>query len=160
LSWAQLQYDHPSITSERTFACVTSRKIDSKCGVRVLQTALQLSEEFLSGEFERSDASVHVQITTALLLAQSLAKVADELPDWALREENESLLAFFEKKAAALATHTAFAGSPPNLDVKRKATAPVRRYLDIPRDSQDYLAIKKSLTSAGDFWALLKQKPL
>jgi hypothetical protein len=160
LSWAQLQYDHPSITSERAFACVTSRNIDAKCGLRVLQTALQISEEWLSGEFERTEVPAHVQITTALLLAQSLEKVAEELPDWALREENESLLTFFQKKAEVLAGNNAFTGNPPHIEPQRKKRYPTRRYLDIPSDSQDYLSIKKSLTSAGDFWALLKQKPL
>jgi hypothetical protein len=160
LNWSQLSYDHPSITADRTFACSAARDIDAKCGIRVLQTALQISEEWLSGEFDRSEFPIQVQLSATLLVAQALEKTMLTLPEWALREETETLLGFFRKKSQALSENRAFAGNAPRIERNGKAIPTARRYLDIPRDSQEYLTIKNSISSAGDFWALLKQKPL
>jgi len=160
LNWSQLSYDHPSITADRAFACSAARDIDAKCGMRVLQTALQISEEWLSGEFDRSEFPVQVQLSATLLVAQALEKTMLALPDWSLREETEALLEFFQKKSQALSENRAFAGNAPRIERSGRAFPTARRYLDIAPDSQEYLTIKNSISSAGDFWALLKQKPL
>lgn len=160
LNWSQLSYDHPSITAERAFACSAARDIDAKCGVRVLQTALQISEEWLSGEFDRSEFPIQVQLSATLLVAQALEKTMLALPDWSLRDETETLLGFFQKKSQTLSENSTFAGNAPKIERGARSFPTARRYLDVALDSQEYLSIKKSISSAGDFWALLKQKPL
>lgn len=160
LSWSQLQYDHPSITSERPFACITGREVDAKCGLRVLQTAMQLSEEWLSGEFDRNNVPPAIQLATTLLIGQSLEKLLIQLPDWSLRSETAELLNVYSQKARQL-VETKIAG-PGTLNLLRyaKPFPQPQRYVDLPPDSQDYLDIKKLLSSSADFWALLKQKSL
>lgn len=160
LNWSQLQYDHPSITSDRPFICAASRHIDALCGVRILQTALQISEEWLSGELDRSGYPVQVQLSVAVLLSQALEKTMRDLPDWALRDESQTLLGFFSTKAKSLSENRVFAGAAPKIELPTKTFSEPRIYLDLPRDSQEYLAIKKSISSSVDFWALLKQKSL
>jgi hypothetical protein len=160
LNWSQLQYDHPSITSERPFACAVARDIDSKCGVRIVQTAMQISEEWLAGDYDRIGAPAQVQLSTALLLAQALEKTLVALPDWALREETETLFGFYREKIRTLADNRAFAGMPPRIEFGTKVIPAARRYLDVSTKAQDYLAVKNSISSAGGFWATLKQKPL
>jgi len=160
LSWSQLQYDHPSITNDRPFACVAGREIDSKCAIRVLQTALQVSEEWLAGDYDRANLSPQVQLSLTLLLAQSLEKVSLALPDWALREETETLLNLFAKKARSIVDSRVLGAAGPRLDYVVKTPPQAHRYLDISFESQDYLSFKKSLSTANDFWAQIKQKSL
>jgi hypothetical protein len=160
LSWSQLQYDHPSITNERPFACVAAREVDARCGLRVLQTAMQLSEEWLNGDFDKNQISPAIQLTTTLIIGHSLEKIIRSLPDWSLRGETEELLKVFAEKARQLSQDKMVN----RLGIKIEQPAlnvPLNyRYLDLPADSQEYTAIKKLLSSSTDFWALLKHKSL
>lgn len=162
LNWSQLQYDHPSISSERPFVCAASREIDANCGLRILQTGIQISEDLTSGEMERNGYPVQTQLAASLILQQALEKVMNALPDWALREETQNLNNFFAQKTRKLAANSVFSATP--LRVERATTVKTppaeRSYLDLPRDSQEFLAIKKSISSPVDFWGALKQKPL
>lgn len=160
LNWSQLQYDHPAIVADRPFTCAAARNVDMKCGLRIVQTALQISEEWIAGDFERSAVPVQVQLSAALVLAQSLEKTIWSLSDWALREETEALFGFFRNKVRTLSEDRAFAGAPPRIEISTKTLPPVRRYLDLANTAPEYRAIKNSISSTGDFWATLKQKPL
>jgi hypothetical protein len=160
LSWSQLQYDHPSVTNDRSFTCVVAREIDARCGIRVLQSAMQLSEEWLNGDFDRNDVTPAVQLATTLLVAQSLEKVMIALPDWSLRGETLQLLGVYSQKVRQLLDNKALERSGIALSRDAAAFPAAQKYLDIPSDSADYLAVKKLLSSSVDFWALLNQKSL
>lgn len=160
LSWSQLQYDHPSVTNDRPFACVVAREIDARCGIRVLQSAIQLSEEWLSGDFDRNDVPPAVQLATTLLIGQSLEKVMIALPDWSLRGETLQLLRLYSQKVKQLLNNKAFERSGIALTREASDFPAAQKYLDIPADSPDYTAVKKLLSSSVDFWALLNQKSL
>jgi len=160
LNWSQLKYDHPSIISEPSFGCATYRSIDSNCSIRILQTALQISEEFLKGEFDAKQIDLQTQLSVVALVGQSLDKVTRALPDWALNEESLTLLSFFSTRAEALSKQLAKSGvagvSIPPIGLKQIKP----KYYDVNQKSQDYLALKNKIYSASDFWATLKQKPL
>lgn len=160
LSWSQLQYDHPSVTNDRPFACVVAREIDARCGIRVLQSAMQLSEEWLNGDFDRNDVTPAVQLATTLLIGQSLEKVMIALPDWSLRGETLQLLGVYSQKIRQLLDNKALERSGIALSRDAGAFPAAQKYLDIPSDSPDYIAVKKLLSSSVDFWALLNQKSL
>lgn len=160
LSWSQLQYDHPSISNDRPFACVSAREIDAKCGLRVLQTAMQLSEEWLNGDFDKNGVSPAVQLSASLIVAQSLERVARALPNWSLRPETEELLSVYSQKIRQLSENKALARSGITFATPAKKLPASQRFLDLPSNSQDFNAIKKLLSSSVDFWAVLKQKSL
>jgi len=160
LSWSQLQYDHPSITNERPFACVAGREIDARCGLRVLQTAMQLSEEWLNGDFDKNEVAPAVQLATSLLLAQSLEKVGSSLPDWSLRTETDELLKVFNEKIKQLVEDKTLIRLGIKVERSTLSTPQANRYLDLSTDSPDYNALKKLLSSSTDFWAQLRQKSL
>jgi len=121
---------------------------------------LEISEEWLAADYERDGVPVQVQLTAALLLAQSLEKTLLALPDWALREETETLLNFYREKIRSLAENKVFAGMPPRIELTARPVPASRRYLDLSTNTPDYLAVKNSISSAGGFWATVKQKPL
>ncbi|MFZ9520966.1 MAG: hypothetical protein ACO3A4_10860 [Silvanigrellaceae bacterium] len=160
LSWSQLQYDHPSITNDRPFACIASRHVDSRCGLRVLQTAMQLSEEWLNRDFDKSDVPAATQLAAVLLVAQSLEKLIGALPDWSLRTETEALLEVYSLKAKQLLENKALAATGIKAERTKRDISATRRYLDLPVTSSEYTAIKNLLSSSADFWAQLKQKSL
>jgi hypothetical protein len=160
LSWPQLQYDHPSITNERPYACVAARHIDARCGLRVLQTAMQLSEEWLNRDFDKSDVPAATQLAAVMIVAQSLEKLVTALPDWSLRGETEALLEVYTLKAKQLLENKSLASSGIKAEKAERVTPRPKRYLDLPASSPDYIAIKNLLSSSADFWALLKQKSL
>ena len=160
LSWSQLKYDHPSVTAEPSFTCATYRSMDATCALRVLQTSLQVSEEFLKGYFDSKQIDPQIQLSVATIIGQSLEKVTKALPDWALNNESQSLLSFFLDKAHALAKQvegSEVSGVTFNINGAQKLKP---KYYDVDEGSQDYLAIKYKIFSASDFWATLKQKPL
>jgi hypothetical protein len=160
LSWSQLQYDHPSITNERPFACVAAREVDSRCGLRVLQTAMQLSEEWLNGDFEKHQISPAIQLVISMVVGQSLEKVIRALPDWSLRAESEELFKIYAEKAMQLSRDKTSVRLGIKLDQPSPKFPAAHRYLDVPADSQDYNAVKKLLSSSTDFWALIRHKSL
>jgi hypothetical protein len=137
-----------------------AREIDARCGIRVLQSAMQLSEEWLNGDFDRNDVTPAVQLATTLLVAQSLEKVMIALPDWSLRGETLQLLGVYSQKVRQLLDNKALERSGIALSRDAAAFPAAQKYLDIPSDSADYLAVKKLLSSSVDFWALLNQKSL
>jgi hypothetical protein len=160
LSWSQLQYDHPSITNERPFACIAAREVDARCGLRVLQTAMQLSEEWLSGDFDKNQISPAIQFATTLLIGQSLEKIIRALPDWSLRAESEELYKVYAEKAKQLSQDKMITRFGIKLEQPARNFPTAHRYLDLPADSQEFTAIKKLLSSSTDFWAMLKHKSL
>ncbi|NBX17126.1 MAG: hypothetical protein EBR09_07160 [Proteobacteria bacterium] len=160
LSWPQLQYDHPSITNERPYACVAARHIDARCGLRVLQTAMQLSEEWLNRDFDKSDVPAATQLAAVLIVAQSLEKLVTALPDWSLRGETEALLDVYSLKAKQLLENKSLASSGIKAERMERTTRSPKRYVDLTTSSPDYIAIKNLLSTSADFWALLKQKSL
>ena len=134
--------------------------MDATCALRVLQTSLQVSEEFLKGYFDSKQIDQQIQLSVATLIGQSLEKVTKALPDWALNNESQSLLSFFLDKAHALAKQvegSEVSGVTFNINGAQKLKP---KYYDVDEGSQDYLAIKYKIFSASDFWATLKQKPL
>jgi len=161
LGWAQLQYEHPSIMHERQMSCVAARHIDAKCGLRVLQTALQLSQEWLKDDFDKNGVLPAVQLSAALLMAQSLEKVVNQLPEWSLRSETDTLLAVFKRQVKDLMNRTS-AGQDVQIRLlsSGKVSMPAASFIDLPPDSPDFLAIKTQLSSSPDVWAALKQRSL
>lgn len=160
LSWSQLKYDHPSIVAEPGFSCVANSAIDANCALRVLQTSMQISEELLNGSFSTEQVDPQIQFSVVSLVGQALDKVAVNFSDWALTEETQALLTFYTQTAKSLASRPDV-GSAGELSIRPAKPKTINtKYLDISRESQDYLAIRNKIFSTGDFWATLKQKSL
>lgn len=94
-TWAELMEQFPAIDSFPEMSCAFDPDIDVKCGVRVLQTAIQLLWERRAGDLDRVATPELVKATAEIQL-HLLTKVRSALPDWGLAKETAFLLAQYE----------------------------------------------------------------
>jgi hypothetical protein len=136
LSWRQVMPRYPALDAFPPLTCVFDSSIDVKCGIRALQTSLQLHWEIRSGVLGRV-ASKNVQTALLGLDRAILRRVQAELRNWGFKtelalllEESEYLLQ--DRKANASNEQIQRLQKLQKLQRQLRPTAQWSSYLSVP----------------------------